>query len=69
MQVVLDTNILAHAEGLGDSARCDAARLLIAQLPSEDFQNGFTWRGVTVVNPFTAPVSPLLAGLLSQSNH
>jgi predicted nucleic acid-binding protein len=23
-------------------------RLLI----SEDFQNGFTWRGVTVVNPF-----------------
>lgn len=38
-------------------------------LLSEDFQNGFTWRGVTVVNPFMAPVSPLLAGLLAQSNH
>ncbi len=38
-------------------------------LLSEDFQHGFTWRGVTVVNPFNAPVSPLLAGLLSQRNH
>lgn len=26
---------------------------------SEDFQNGFTWRGVTVVNPFTEPRSAL----------
>ncbi|BAO81808.1 predicted nucleic-acid-binding protein, contains PIN domain [Serpentinimonas raichei] len=33
-------------------------------LLSEDFQNGFTWRGVTVVNPFVEPRSPLLAGLL-----
>jgi predicted nucleic acid-binding protein len=151
MRVALDTNILAYAEGLGDSARCDAARLLIAQLPtdsvvlpaqtlgelarvlsgkakqsadavraavlgwadsfevqdstwpafaaaldltvdhhlpmwdalilavtadsrcrlllSEDFQHGFTWRGVTVVNPFSDPISPLLVGLLSQQNH
>ena len=38
-------------------------------LLSEDFQNGFTWRGVTVVNPFLVPVSPLLAGLLSVGNH
>jgi predicted nucleic acid-binding protein len=43
-------------------SRC---RLLL----SEDFQNGFTWRGVTVVNPFNPPVSPLLTGLLAQSNH
>jgi len=38
-------------------------------LLSEDFQNGFTWRGVTVVNPFLVSASPLLAGLLAQSNH
>jgi predicted nucleic acid-binding protein len=33
-------------------------------LLSEDFQAGFTWRGVTVVNPFAAQPSPLLKGLL-----
>lgn len=33
-------------------------------LLSEDFQNGFTWRGVTVVDPFAAQPSPLLTGLL-----
>ncbi len=34
-------------------------------LLSEDLQNGFTWRGVTVVNPFVAPLSPLLSNILS----
>lgn len=53
-----DALILAVAA----EARC---RLLL----SEDIQNSFTWRGVTVVNPFSAPVSPLLAGLLVQSKH
>lgn len=33
-------------------------------LLSEDFQDGFTWRGLTVVNPFTAPSSSLLNALL-----
>lgn len=33
-------------------------------LLSEDFQEGFTWRGVTVANPFTSERSPLLTGLL-----
>jgi predicted nucleic acid-binding protein len=33
-------------------------------LLSEDLQNGYTWRGVTVVNPFVAPRSPLLANIL-----
>ena len=33
-------------------------------LLSEDLQNGYTWRGVTVVNPFAAPRSPLLANIL-----
>ncbi len=29
-------------------------------LLSEDLQEGFTWGGVTVVNPFAATVHPLL---------
>jgi len=32
-------------------------------LLSEDFHNGFTWRGITVVNPFVEPRSSLLTGL------
>lgn len=43
-------------------ARC---RLLL----SEDLQDGFTWRGVTVVNPFAANLHPLLAALLSPVQH
>ena len=38
-------------------SRC---RLLL----SEDLQPGFTWRGVTVVNPFATPHAPLLGGIL-----
>jgi len=34
-------------------------------LLSEDLQDGFTWRGVTVVNPFAPTVHPLLAALLA----
>lgn len=34
-------------------------------LLSEDFQAGFTWRGVTVVNPYADGGSPLLAAALS----
>jgi len=34
-------------------------------LLSEDFQNGFTWRGVTVINPFSTQKSPLLDELLN----
>lgn len=33
-------------------------------LLSEDFQAGFTWRGVTVVNPYSAESSPLLKAAL-----
>ena len=33
---------------------------------SEDLQHGFTWRGVTIVNPFLPEESPLLAAILSQ---
>lgn len=31
---------------------------------SEDLQEGFTWRGLTVVNPFAATRHPLLSALL-----
>ncbi len=37
-------------------------------LLSEDFHNGFTWRGVTVVNPFAEPRALFLTGLLRASN-
>ncbi|MFL4976147.1 MAG: PIN domain-containing protein [Microvirga sp.] len=33
-------------------------------LLSEDLGEGFTWRGLTVVNPFAASPHPLLARLL-----
>jgi len=36
-------------------------------LLSEDFQDGFTWRGVTVVNPFHNPPSSLLRALMQGS--
>jgi predicted nucleic acid-binding protein len=48
-----DALILAVAA----ESRC---RLLL----SEDFQDGFTWRGVTVVDPFAVKRSPLLTGFL-----
>ncbi len=34
-------------------------------LLSEDLQHSFTWRGVTVVNPFLVPASPLLTRFLA----
>lgn len=37
-------------------------------LLSEDFQSGFTWRGVTVLNPFAETHAPLLSGLLRAGN-
>lgn len=33
-------------------------------LLSEDVQDGFVWRGLTVINPFADTVHPLLASLL-----
>lgn len=31
---------------------------------SEDLQAGFIWRGLTVINPFALPSSPLLPNIL-----
>jgi predicted nucleic acid-binding protein len=37
-----------------------------AVLLSEDFQNGFVWRGLTVCNPFLAKPHPLIADLVQE---
>jgi predicted nucleic acid-binding protein len=51
---IWDSVVLAAAA----EAEC---RLLL----SEDLQDGFTWRGVTVTNPFAPAIHPLLAALLT----
>ena len=45
---------------LAASAEAECRLLL-----SEDLQEGFTWRGVTVTNPFAATLHPLLVTLLT----
>jgi predicted nucleic acid-binding protein len=55
----------AHRMGIWDAVVLSAAaearcRLLL----SEDLQDGFRWRGVTVVNPFSPTPHPLLAAQL-----
>ena len=44
---------------LSAAAEADCRLLL-----SEDMQDGFVWRGVTVANPFAATLHPLLADAL-----
>jgi predicted nucleic acid-binding protein len=43
------------------SAAADAGCRLVL---SEDLQDGFTWRGVTIANPFAAVMHPLLGAAL-----
>lgn len=55
-----------HQLGIWDSVIFSAAaaagcRLLL----SEDLQDGFTWKGVSATNPFSARKHPLLAALLA----
>lgn len=66
--VMLNATDLASDHGLTiwDSVVLAASaeagcRLLL----SEDLQEGFTWQGVTVVNPFAPKLHPLLAALLA----
>jgi predicted nucleic acid-binding protein len=47
---------------LSTAAETDCRLLL-----SEDLQEGFTWRGVTVTNPFASPRHPLLEALLTNT--
>ncbi|HSY12998.1 MAG TPA: PIN domain-containing protein [Verrucomicrobiae bacterium] len=56
----------AHRLSIWDSVIVSAAaeagcRLLI----TEDLQDGFTWQGVTVANPFAKVLHPLLDSLLN----
>jgi predicted nucleic acid-binding protein len=55
----------AHQLGIWDAVILSAApdarcRLLL----SEDLQDGLTWRGVTVANPFSPSRHPLLSAVL-----
>ena len=66
--VIVNATDLATDHGLSiwDSVVLAAAaeagcRLLL----SEDLQEGFTWRGVTVVNPFASTLHATLAEYLS----
>ncbi len=43
---------------------CVAADQKCRLLLSEDLQHGFTWRGVTVLNPFQTPQHALLVAVL-----
>jgi len=73
---VADTTaaVLRQAVGLSVDHQlriCDAIVLATAAdagcelLLTEDLQDGFTWAGVTVVNPFAVPSHKLLMTLLS----
>ena len=54
-----------HRFGIWDAVvLCAAAHAGCRLLLSEDLQGGFTWGGVTVVNPFASPRHLLLASLL-----
>ena len=57
-----------HRLGIWDAVvlAC-AAEAECRLLLSEDFQEGFTWRGVTVANPFAAERHPLLAAMLESA--
>jgi predicted nucleic acid-binding protein len=45
---------------------CAAAEADCRLLLSEDMQDGFVWKGITVVNPFAKSSHPLLQALLDQ---
>jgi len=54
-----------HRFGIWDAVILSAAEGCCRLLLPEDMQEGFTWAGVTVANPFAATPNALLAGLLS----
>lgn len=57
-----------HRLGIWDSVIFSAASVAgCRMLLSEDLQAGFTWGGVTVVNPFAPEPNPLLAALIEGS--
>lgn len=63
-QSALDLAVAHHFQIWDALILSVAAENHCRMLLSEDFQNGFIWRGVTVVNPFVDPVPPVLTALL-----
>ncbi len=58
---------VAHRLGVWDAAQLAvAAEATCVALVSEDMQDGFTWHGVTVVNPFASEPHPLLQAALEE---
>jgi predicted nucleic acid-binding protein len=53
-----------HKLSIWDAILAVAAEAGCRLLLSEDLQQGFTWAGVTVVNPFITPLHPLLMAAL-----
>jgi len=67
--VIVSATDLASDRGLTIWDSVVLAATAVAEcrlLLSEDLQEGFTWRGVTVTNPFAARLHPLLAALLAR---
>jgi predicted nucleic acid-binding protein len=59
-----------HQLGIWDAVvLCAAAAAGCRLLLSEDLQEGFTWGGVTIVNPFAPTKHPLLSVLLKDDDH
>ena len=59
-----------HRFGIWDAViLCAAAAADCRLLLSEDLHNGFTWRGVTIVNPFAPTKHALLDELLEGTVH
>jgi len=57
----------SHDLGIWDAVIVSAAALAgCSILLSEDMQAGFTWSGLTVVNPFAEPIHPALAAHLGK---
>jgi predicted nucleic acid-binding protein len=54
----------APAQNLGRARPGCRGTANCSVLLSEDFQNGFAWRGVTVCNPFLPKPHPLIAHLV-----
>jgi predicted nucleic acid-binding protein len=62
LNLAADHNLSIWDAVILSAAAAAGCRLLL----SEDMQEGFTWNGVTVANPFAAKRNKLLAGLLRE---
>lgn len=71
-KVYASAEVLASRHGLQffDGIILASAQIAGADvLLSEDMQDGFHWRGVTIVNPFAASPNPLIRTMLPGKTH